>query len=206
MRVVRSAANHPLCGQKMGAKKVLSAAERCCAAIRVLGATPCGLCTNSSRHPDHGSSPHAGQAGGWSPASQPDMGNACCRPPAGDGGAEAVSKAPGAVGSRQVLGGGRTAAVSLGGAAGGGQGLHRPSLGWYSATDGFDGSHEAEEEWHDALSEIDLAEALEGWEEEANWHDPGVDSAIQVWGQCDWHATLRRRRWEHIAGRCHGGC
>ena len=110
------------------------------------------------------------------------MGNACCRPPAGDGGAEAVSKAPG---------GGRTAAVSLGG----GQGLHRPSLGWYSATDGYDGCSEEEEEWHDALSEIDLAEALEGWEEEANWHDAEVDSAIQVPAAAASRAHVTRHAW-----------
>ena len=93
-------------------------------------------------------------------------------------------KTPGGVGTAEVPVGGRAAAVSRGGTAGGGsgggQGLHRSSLGWQSATDGYDGLSEDEEEWHDALSEIDLAEALEGWEQEAQWHDAEVDSAIQV--------------------------
>jgi hypothetical protein len=88
------------------------------------------------------------------------------------------------VGTQQVPAVGRAAAVSPGGTAGGGggggQGLRRPSLGWQSATDGYDGLSEDEEEWHDALSEIDLAEALEGWEQEGQWHDAEVDSAIQV--------------------------
>lgn len=39
---------------------------------------------------------------------------------------------------------------------------------------------DTEDDWHDAASEVDLAEALQEWEEEQRWHDPDVDQAIQV--------------------------
>lgn len=132
------------------------------------------------------------------------MGNACCRAsPNGDdvvtGGRVGIAPADPSGGQAQ----GRDA---------GGSGDGPTSAGRHqchtSALDGW--ASDIEEEWHDALSEVDLAEALEEWEEGTlHGHDAGVDRAIEVgervvawarvWG---WVSTVEGQRFgEHVVGR-----
>lgn len=59
--------------------------------------------------------------------------------------------------------------------------LSARSMDWYSTVDG--GMSDAEDDWQDAMSELssmDLAVALEDWEEEHQQHDAGIDEAIQA--------------------------
>ena len=117
------------------------------------------------------------------------MGNALCcgSSPQGEGvaAAETVSREPlhGIANSAAGKAGSSTAAAtaSVGGSS---SGLPRPSLDWYSVADADsdDGRQQlgVDEEWHDALSEVDLAEALEGWELERHTSDATVERAIHV--------------------------
>ncbi|PRW59375.1 START-like domain [Chlorella sorokiniana] len=106
----------------------------------------------------------------------------CCRAPRRADSGEAVKpRGDPAANGAPVAAAAAPAAAPLP-AAGSPRFTHRTSLsGYYSAT-GYS-SNDDDDEWHDALSDIGsegLAEALEEWEQERQYHDSSVDAAIQV--------------------------
>ena len=124
---------------------------------------------------------------------------ACCSAPAGARGGEAVSRGVG--GSDGADPHTAAPARSEAGSAAAAAALPRPSLGstsagYYSPPEGS--SEDEGDVWHDALSDLEgvdaLAEALEEWEEQQRFHEPGVDAAIRVGG-----AVGRRVQWTHGA-------
>lgn len=112
------------------------------------------------------------------------MGNTCCSAGAGNAENEAVRKNPQHISNLKQPVADSTPATPLHPGSGGQTGGSLPvlqtrsSLGWHSADEGV--GSDTEEEWHDALSEIDLAEVLEEWEEQQHTHVAEVDRAIQV--------------------------
>lgn len=120
------------------------------------------------------------------------MGNAlgCCRAPRNDPDREAVRprdlQASGKPGGAGLQAAASATAASSPRTSLDRRSAARTSIGWYSAVDA--GEEEGEDEWHDALSDIDsvsLASALEEFEAQVRGRRMGGRRASHAGGACE---------------------